>query len=271
MNAEKLEHQATTLRNQGQGLAAVEKYQQAKAAYLAVGGKARAAGMQHMIGVSYKIENNLKQAMPAYRQAITEYQEAGDTLGPGRVERDIGVMLEYHDRLHEAKEHLLKSRHLLSVAPESATTANGEKRDAELGITLAKLGLIALRQAELDEAEAHILEGLALIRKAGHPFYEMTALMHLAAVYFATKHYGRMLANLEASLGLIYEYKMQAAQTRRLAQIWGLMAHGYMHSGNPDTARYFAQKAFAIIDTLSDSAKGPIEKDIDALSLRKRL
>lgn len=271
METVKLEQEATSLRNQGKGYEAIEKYQAAKQAYLEAGDSIHAAGCQHMIGVSYKIENDLDQALPAYEQAIKEYENAGDLLGPGRVERDIGVMYEYHDRLDEAESHLLKSKQSLEAAPETTTTINGEKRDGELGITLAKLGLVALRLSQFDKAEGYMMDGLALIRKAGHPFYEMTALIHLASVYFATEHYGRMLANLQAGLGLIYEYGMEKEQTRRLVQIWGLMAHGYLHLENQETARHFAQKSFAVIETLSESARGPLEKDIDAPTLKTRL
>lgn len=271
MEAQKLEQAATALRDQGKGLEAVEAYSQAKQAYEQAGEAARAAGMQHMVGVSYKIENDLEHALAAFDEAISDYRAAGDILGPGRVERDIGIMYEYRDQLEPAREHLLKSKAALEAAPEDATTMNGEKRDAELGITLAKLGLVALRLARLDEAEKYMMDGLGYIRKVGHPFYEMTTLMHLASLYFTTEHYGRMLANLEAALGLIYEYDMQDAQTRRLAQIWGLMAHGYLKCGNPETARRFAKKSFATIDTLSDSAAGPVKKDVRADQLKQEL
>jgi tetratricopeptide (TPR) repeat protein len=271
MNARQLEHQATILRNHGKGYEAVDTYQQAKEAYLQEDDPLHAAGCQHMIGVAYKIENDLEQALPAYDQAIEEYNDAGDVLGEGRVERDIGVMYEYHDRLEEALDHLEKSKASLQAAPETAMTVNGEKRDAELGITLAKLGLVALRLLRLDQAETSMMDGLVLIRKAGHPFYEMTTLYHLSSLYFATQHYGRMLANLEAALGLIYEYSMQDEQQRRLAQIWGMMAHGYLHSDNLDTARHFAKKSFAVIDSLSESAQQPLREDINAETLIKAL
>lgn len=271
MNSEKLEIEAGLLRNQGKGYEAVEVYNRAKEAYVRAGDLARAAGCQHMIGVSYKIENDLDHAMPAYEQAITDYKTATDPLGEGRVERDIGVMYEYHDRLDEAQDYLSKSKASLEAAPETATTANGEKRNAELGITLAKLGLVALRMSRLAEAEEYMIEGLERIRQAGHPFYEMTALTHLAAIYFTTKHYGRMLANLEAALGLIYEYDMQKEQTRRLAQIWGLMAHGYLHLENKETARHFAKKSFAVIEKMSETAAAPVKKDIYAEDLKRLL
>lgn len=271
MNGKKLEQAATILRDQGKGREAAATYQEAKQAYLDDGETVRAAGMQHMTGVSLKIENDIHASLQALNKAITDYESAGEPLGPGRVERDIGIMYEYRDELDAAWEHLQKSKLLLEATPSDATTANGELRDAELGITLAKLGLVAIRYTRYEEAEHYIMDGLSAIRRAGHPFYEMTSLMHLASVYFATEHYGRMLANLEAALGLIYEYDMQDVQTRRLAQIWGLMAHGYLNCGNPKTARHFAEKSLAVIADLSNDAAGPVLKDIQVEILREKL
>ncbi|HVI69547.1 MAG TPA: hypothetical protein VM581_03755, partial [Magnetospirillaceae bacterium] len=173
---------------------------------MAAGDLVKAAGCQHMIGVSYKIENDLEKALPAYELAMSDYKTAGDMFGSGRVERDIGVMFEYHDRFADAEKHLRKSVAELQT-----------ERGAELGMSLAKVGLLYTHMQKFDQAEAPIIEGLDLIRKVGHPFYEMTALMHLGGLYLATNRAGRALANLEACLGLIYEYDMQREQTRRLA------------------------------------------------------
>lgn len=250
-------------------------YQQAKELYLMGHNLARAAGCQHMIGVSLKIENDLKQALPAYEQAIADYKKAGDKLGPGRVARDIGIMYEYHDRFKPAEKYLLQSQQELEALPSDTDVLQhvGEAatRDAELGITLAKLGKLNIRTKRYDDAEKYIMDGLALIRKSGHPHYEVTALMHLGTLYFVNGHSGRMLANLQAALGLIYEHNLHHMHTRRLAQIWGLMAHGYLRFGNKATARHFAKKSLQIIDNLSPDAQKPLQKDVQADVLSKLL
>lgn len=260
MDALKLEEQATYLRNVGKGNEAANVYASAKEAYLKVGDLARAAGCQHMIGVSYKIENNIDEALTAYHQAVADYRKVSDTIGCGRVERDIGIMFEYHDRFVEAELHLLRSKNMLEA-----------EQGPELGITLAKIGLLYTRMKKFDQAEAPIVEGLQLIREHGHTFYEITALMHLGALYMATGHTGRALDNLLASLGLIYEYGMQREQTRRLAQIWGLIAHCYLAHDNLATAKHFAQKAIRVIEGLSPTAQQPLRKDIQLDQLRERL
>lgn len=275
MDGKNLEQQATTLRNQGRGYESIEKYTRAKESYLQEGNLARAAGCQHMIGVSYKIENDIEHAMPAYDQAIQDYRAAGDLLGPGRVHRDMGSMYEYYDQLDKAEEYLLQSKREIENTPDSAADHQAADRshvkNAELGITIAKLGFVNTRMNKLKSAEQYITKGLSLIRNAGHPFYEITALHHLGALYFVTKQYERMLVNLEAALGLVYEYNMQAEHTRRLAQIWGLMAHAYLHYDNIETARHFTQKSFNVIDSLSETAQTPLKKDIEATTLQQKL
>jgi tetratricopeptide (TPR) repeat protein len=274
--AQRLEAKAAKLRNQGKGYEAVKVFQKAREKYLSEGDALKAAGCLHMMGISYKIENDLQKAMPLYDQAADEYRQIGDRLGPGRVYRDAGIMLEYHDRLDEAADYLQKSKAELENVPDDAEGVSyvGEgppTKNAELGITLAKIGLILTRQKQFEEAEKQIIAGLKLIRKTGHVFYEMTALLHYSALHITMGNYGWALDKLEAALGLIYEHHMQDEQTRRLAQIWGLMAHSYLRHNNRTTARYYAEKSFNIIYGLSESAQIPLLKDIDADVLKRKL
>jgi hypothetical protein len=78
-----------------------------------------------------------------------------------------------------------------------------------------------------------------------------------------------MLANLQAALGLIYEHDMNKEHTRRLAQIRGLIAHGYLNCGNQESARYFARKSLDGIAELSKTAQEPLLQDVQAEKLQK--
>lgn len=267
MEALKVEQAAGLLRNQGKGYEAAIKYAKARTLYEQAGDLKNVAGCQHMVGVSYKVENDLKKAIPALEEALPLYERAGSLTGPGRVWRDMGIMYAYHGQYAQAEKLLLQSQNSL----ESITSDANPDRDAELGITIVKIGLLHLEMKRFPVAEEQMMSGLLLIRKTGQSFYEMTALMHLGSLYFATKHYGRMLANLQAALGLIYEFDMQHEQTRRLAEIWGLLAHGYIHHQNHKTATYFAKKALAEIKTMNPNAQSPVRKHIQADLLRKQL
>lgn len=248
--------------NQGKPAEAIKTYTEAKQLFVDLGESKKAAGMQHMIGVCHKINGDIHNAAEAFTAAIADYKKAGDTMGPARVARDIGLMYIDHDKLSDAEASLNQSQQELQALPE------GDMRNVELGITLAKLGQLYTLQKRLDEAEKHLMDGLALIRSIGHAFYELTALMHLAALYFKTKHYGRMLANAEAALGLIYEYDMYKGQTRRLAQIYALMAEGYLQSGSKAFSEHFAKKALDMIKQLEPEAQKLVQKDIQTEGLQ---
>lgn len=272
--AKQLDQQAGTKRNNGHALEAIKLYEQAKKLYLEAGNKLEAAGMQHMIGVCYKIENDLQKCIPALEQAAKEYSEAGDLLGPGRVLRDIGIMYEYHDMFEEAEKYLLQSQKALKSQPEGEPNPGVDEqtsRNAELGITTAKLGLLYLQMNQLDKAKKYSEDGLALIRKAGHPFYELTAIGQLAGYYFMVKEYGLAQTHVEAALGIIYEHNMQDVQQRRMAQLWGSLAHCYLAQDNKGSAKHFAKKSLNIINSLSPDAQTPLRKDIHADDLEKLL
>ncbi len=272
--AKQLDQQAGTQRNNGHALEAIKLYEQAKNLYLESDNKLEAAGMQHMIGVCYKIENDLEKCIPALEQAAKEYKEAGDPLGPGRVLRDIGIMYEYHERLDEAEKYLLKSQKELESQSEGEQNPGVDEqtsRNSELGITTAKLGLLYLGMGQLDKAKDYTENGLTLIRKAGHPFYELTAVGQLAGYYFAIKEYGLAQTHVEAALGLMYEHNMQDSQQRRMAQLWGSLAHCYLQNNNSGSAKHFAKKSLDIIKSLSPDAQKPLRKDVHADELEKLL
>lgn len=270
-----LEQQATNLRDQGKGLEAIEKYKQAKKLYQDSGDLVRAAGMQQMIGVCYKIEDDTEKSIAALQQAIEDYKSAGDKLGPGRVARDIGISYLNDDQLDEAEKYLTQSKELLEALPsDSATKQSVDEtvaRDSELGVTLAKIGLLYVKQNKLDDAKTVLAEGLKLIRQVGHPSHEVTTLMHLAAMFFAGEQYGQMLVNLEAALGVIYEHNMVERHARRLCEIWGLMAHGFAKHDNMVSAKHYAKKSLDYMSTLSDEAKNLLRKLVNADELEKML
>jgi tetratricopeptide (TPR) repeat protein len=259
---QEVEHEATLLRNQGKGYEAVKKYTIARKLYEKAGDAIKAAGMQHMVGVSYKIENDIEQALPALDEAAKMYEAAGDKIGPGRVWRDFGVMYEYHGIFDQSKEYLEMAKKSLETAPDS------KQKDAELGITLSKLGLLHASLDQLDSAEKYLYKGLLLVRKSNHVFYELTTLLHFGSLELLRSDFNMALTHLQAALGVIYEHNLQKEHTRRLAQIWGFMAHAYARGGDEETARYFAKKSLKNIYALSAGAQAPLLEDIHADDLR---
>ena len=129
--AEQLARQASNFRNNGEEQAAIEKYKEAVEIFLEVGDKQNAAECEHMMGVSYTIENDTDHALETLQKAAKIYGELGDTMDTGRVYRDLGLAYARRKDQEAALEWFEKS--------EVTLRDSGAK--AELGITQAKIGL----------------------------------------------------------------------------------------------------------------------------------
>lgn len=252
--AQELQKQAGNYRDQGQGLDAIEKYKQAAELYEAAGDAAGAAECWHMVGVSYKVENDIDNAIETLEQAAKLHREAGNEVGMGRVYRDIGIAYAYRKEHEPALEWLQKS--------EEALRDSGA--EAELGITEAKLGLHYIHVKEYDQADEWIAKGLMHIRKEGHWFYEMTALSHAAALNLLRDNPSQAVTDLWAGIGLIYGADEQGNQKRRLAQIYGLLAHGYKNIGNTNGGVAYFEKSLALLESMEKNVSEVVLEDIRA-------
>jgi tetratricopeptide (TPR) repeat protein len=259
--AEQLEKQAGDLRNNGQGLAAVEKYKQAADLFLEAGDEQRSAECWHMVGVSYKVENDIDAAIETLEKAAQLHREAGNKVGVGRVYRDIGIAYAYRKEHDKAIGWLEKS--------EEALRNSGA--DAELGMTESKIGLHYLEVKDYDKAEQWLDRGLASIRKESNWFYEMTALLHLAALHLVRERYSEAITTLWSCVGLIYQANEQDGQKRRLAQIYGLLAHGYLGVGNTKSGVQFFEQAVGLLKPMAGNVSEVVYEDIRARGFAERL
>ena len=221
-----LEQQATTLRNNGQVDAAVALYQELVHQFDKVHKKDRAARMQHMIGVTYKVGNHTTRSLEALDDALRRYEEIKDVVGIGRVLRDKGITYQYVRRYKEAKEFLEKSVTVLQAANDAA----------ELGISEVKVGNLLREAGVLDKAEIWIERGLETLKLGDHWFYTSTALLHKAALKLAQHHYNEALAAAEASEKLLRDNNGEQVQKRRLAQLWYTKAAIYQAMGEFEKA-----------------------------------
>lgn len=260
--ANQLANTAHEQMNQGKPQQAIKTFQEAKSIYIELGDLKKAAGMQHMIGVCYKINNDLDGATKALNLAAEDYKKADSPMGPPRVMRDLGLMFINHNKYDDAEKALKQSQQDLESQPES------EMKGPELGITMAKIGHLYTLQNRLDDAERYLMDGLALIRKTGHASYELTALMHFSALYFKTKDYISMLVNAEAALGIIYESDMYASQTRRLVEIYALVAEGYARSGSNEFANRFAKKTLDMLKQVEPESQKLLKKYLESEDLQ---
>lgn len=259
--AQKLTQDADTLRNNGRGKEAAEKYMEAAGIYERAGEKEPAAAAWHMAGVAYKVENDIPKAMKLYQKAAAIYQDLGSTLGVGRVMTDEGISYSYTGDFQKAVE----------VLHEAVKRLVSQDDLAALGIAQTKLAHNYWRTEDLTQADRWFEEGLRNIRRHGHWFFEMTTLFNWAEMDFAESRYDAALTKLWGALGLIYEEKEAAGQERRLAQIKGLIANCYLELGNTKFAARFMGEALALLAPMSRESAEVVYGDIKAEEFLRKL
>lgn len=249
---QELEQQATTYRNNGQVDAAIRAYQELVTRFDKAKKPQRAAGMQHMIGVTYKVGNHTNESLQALNVALERYKAINDTVGVGRVIRDKGITYQYVKRYQEAKDLL----------QESVTVLLGAGDAAELGISEAKVGNLLREAGVLDKAEAWIQRALETLNSTGHWFYISTALLHKAQLKLAQHHYEEALAATDASEKLLRDNNGEQVQKRRLAQVWFMKSAIYRAMGEFEKASQCREAGEAYAATLDEASRRYLEEQI---------
>ena len=260
-NPQKLVEDATKLRNNGRGLRAIDKYVTAAKIYSEKGDKEQEAECWHMVGVSYKVENDIDKAVKYLETAASLHAQNNDEVGVGRAYRDIGVAYAYRKKYREAWEYLEKS-----VDSLKNSTAK-----AELGISEAKVGLQHLRDGSLVDAESWLNRGINSIREEGNWFYESTTLLHFGELHLMQRKYHDAVTCLLAAAGLIVEAGEREGQSRRLAQVYGLLAHGYLNVGNEKMAADYWLKAEKLLSKMKENVAEVVYEDIKLKEFPEKL
>lgn len=253
----KLVKQANELRNDGHALEAVEIYKQAAELFDKINQPVEAADCIHMIGVSYKIDNNRDKAMPHYEDAIRRFEELDRYDKVGSVERDIGIMHAYYKDYDLALKWLKKSETALTSADNLS----------ELGITQSKIGLIYIYLKEYSLAEKGLKKGLSTLQAAQQPhnFYIMTTLLHLASLEIVQQHYKQTLTYVNQAYDLLpHVEKEEGSMHRRYSQILGIRAHAYFGLDQVKQATQDTIDSFRYLEDVSDDTASVVYEDIKA-------
>ncbi|MFA5927059.1 MAG: tetratricopeptide repeat protein [Patescibacteria group bacterium] len=251
-----LRKQADDHRNSGRVTEAVRLYEQIYATEDSASNWQSAGEALQMIGVSYKINNDTKNALKYLKRAVDYYKRHDIEVGIANALRDIGITYEYINRLTLAEENLRKS---LLISKRISD-------DESWGITLAKIGFVETRQKKYRQAEKNLSEAVIILKGSGRNwFYTATALGHLANLYIEIKHFDRAIEILNESLKMFDDHGNEA-QTRRYAQGWGLLAFAYANLGQIDKAKDFLHKSLHIVlsSDFSQSAAAVVLRDIRA-------
>lgn len=257
VTANRLYEMATNHRNNGKGLTAVSVYSKALELYKRVGDMAAVADCQHMIGVSYKVENDIAAAVDNLHKAAELYAELGNAVRLAAVHRDIGLTYMYAGKHQEARPWLERSVNELA-------NQSFEEAQNELAISQAKMGHHYLRVGDLGKADDWLDAALETIRQSDHWFYEMTILLHVAELQIGQEHFSNALTSLWAALGLVMDARESAKQKRRIAQIKGMMASCYLAMDNPARSVRMMNSAMATLSGMAKNVASVVLADISA-------
>lgn len=97
----------------------------------------------------------------------------------------------------------------------------------------------------------------------------MTALMHLAEHRFMKEQWTDMLNLVWAALGILYDHDKVGEQERRLAEIYGLLAWGYVKSGNSEYGHLYIAKCQKLLSAMPKEVSKLLEKKLKFIELEK--
>lgn len=99
----------------------------------------------------------------------------------------------------------------------------------------------------------------------------MTTLLHVASLQLARGQNSEAVTTLWAGIGLIYQAGEQDSQKRRLSQLYGLLAHGYLELGNADASVQFFEKASKFLEPMASNVAAIVYEDVQARAFVDRL
>jgi tetratricopeptide (TPR) repeat protein len=261
----KLVANADALRNQGKSLDSIKIYKEAIKAANVLERPEVVAECYQMIGVCWKIENNIEKALENYDKAIGMFRKIDALEGEGNTLRDKGIVFSYQHKYEEALIWLYKSEKVLQ----------NDDNPTPLGITKSKIGLVLTKLKRFDEAEKYLTEGLALIQSASGDkynwFMEMTTYLNWAELCFAQGEDRQMIEKLWAAYGMIFNENMQVVHSRRVAQVTGMLAQGYAMLGNYSRSVELFSQSIEVLKGLSETAREVVSEDYKANELVQTL
>ncbi len=210
----RLEKKATDFRNNGQVDKAVEVYDQLAAQYTLRGDTTHAAGMVHMIGVTYKVGNRTEQSLTKLDEAKNMYEKSGDPVGAGRALIDIAITHAYSGD-YDAAELIL----MQSIAQLKTTDA-----EEELALSQVKLGENYLKKDDLVSANEWVAQGWSILSGSENIDYKVTAIMHRAELAYAELDHARAEKLCRQAIEMIRAHHGEKLHKRRMAQLYGLLS-----------------------------------------------
>jgi tetratricopeptide (TPR) repeat protein len=145
--------------------------------------------------------------------------------------------------------HLEDDRAAATAAYEQAARLLGGARDtSNIAVALADLGLVAMSDGALDDAEARFDEALDVARRAGDARVEARVLSKLGRLHLLRRDSRRACAVLEEALIRASD----AGDPRAEGEVLRRLARAYLQLGDPEKAEQDAVRAASIERAMGD-------------------
>lgn len=261
INGLELQKQADICRNSGKTKKAIKLYKKAFELFADNDDFGHAGHAIQMIGVCYKIDNDVKNTLLWLNKALRYYTKYKLTAGVGNTLRDIGMIWQYNGNYSKAEKYIGDSIKVLKTADDPAG----------YGVSIAKLGLVHICEGKYDIAEREIKRAIKILEKTDNWFFLATSWGHLGELYLDMKKYDKAIKALNTSIKIFDTKKQQKIMTRRYAQGYGMLANAYANLGDLTKGKKYFNKALRLIKNFSPDAKKIIFDDIKADKTKKLL
>lgn len=258
----KLQQKADDLRCQGKTAEAIKIYHQIFKTLNNDKNYEMAGHAIQMIGVCYKIDNDLKNTIKYLEQAKKYYKKHSIEVGVGNTLRDIGIIWQYNKNYIKAKKYI----------EESIKVLKNTKDQAGYGISVAKLGLVYIGMKKYTSAGKEIRKSIKILQQTDNWFLLATAWGHLGELYLSMKKYDKVIESLEVAMRILDIKNQQHIMTRRYAQGFGMLANAYANLGEFSKAKKYFDKSMKLISKdFSKNAAKVICDDIRVQETQKIL
>jgi adenylate cyclase len=201
---------------------AIERAQQVNLEAQAINDPILLASSWSLLANLYSRENNLLDALDAYRQQIGLMRQVGNRRHEGLTLLNIGTMLVNLGELSDGNAHLLDAFKILHQIGERAGEA----------ASLVMLGVIAQHHRAYDEALAYMNRGLALQRTLNTVADIARTLFLMANVYIMKSALDEAVQALDEARHLFN----QSAQEARIVELQAAYAEIELINGNSEAA-----------------------------------
>lgn len=241
-----------------------------------------AAKMYSNIGVINDIVGNYSDAINFYQQSLKIYEQLNNTEGKESVLNNIGIVYEEMREPEKALEYYFQALDLKIKRGDKKSTAGtynniaiiyeyfnadsdsayyfynkaleiyqeigGDKNEA---LIYSNMGVIHLRNSEIQEAKSSFEKALKVYQETGDPKNIASALHHLGLAYQAENNYTQALNYYQQSLELAEKSNVR----KLLSQLYNDLSQLYEQKGDYNKALEYNKKYEEVKDNLLNLEK----------------